>query len=67
MVEDVPDMLKLTREYVSRFGSAGVFNDFAQDEEEILVVLKRTLERGSPATDEEVAWLNRNVRADALY
>ncbi|MCL8381767.1 hypothetical protein [Xanthobacter aminoxidans] len=59
----------LSRRYYDRFGeqSLGHFNDFAQAADEMILVMERSLERGTPMTEGELAWLNRHVRADVIY
>lgn len=42
-------------------------NDFAMMPEEISEVTARALARGTPMTEDEIAWLGRNVEAGVLY
>lgn len=60
---------KLEGRYAALFGkrSLGCFSNFTQTRDEVMLVIRRALERGSPATDEEIAWLNRFVRDDVDY
>ena len=64
----VPDdeLERLSRLYIARFGrdAIGAFSSFGQDLGEMAQVIRRALDRGTKATDEEVAWLNRHMTDD---
>lgn len=56
----------------TRYGIAfGAFdpriNDFAMMPEELAEVTARALERGSPMTEDEIVFLERNVEPDVVY
>lgn len=61
--------VRVKRAYRERFGrdSLQYFSSFTQDREEVRTVLERALSRGTPATADEIAWLNRNVVEGVEY
>lgn len=62
-------LLALYQRYEELFGedALGEFCDFTQDPAEARSLLSRAIERGAAATEEEIAWLNRNVVEGAAY
>lgn len=67
MAEAWQERMDLTRRYLERFGRCTGFSQFTQDESEIATIMRRALERGTPATEEEIAWLDRNLQPDVAY